>query len=146
MYISTLAMCWFQQTMSTKHSTFITTPIIIHNQDFVSKKKVFAKIAIFSIKISESKIVFRLTQGKNTCKHISRNIWATLTASRKLTHDKGFKCFSQKDLLKKIALQSKRYSYFCKRWFFNTNVLSWRKVSSSTFFFHTLIQRYLCRY
>ncbi len=57
MYISTVAICWFQQTMSTKHSTFITTPRIIHDQDFVFKKTDFAKIAIFSIKMSESKIL-----------------------------------------------------------------------------------------
>ncbi len=69
-------------------------------------KKVFAKITIFSIKISESKIFFRLTQATNTYKHISRNMGATMTASRKLDHDKGF---SQKFLFKKKnALQSKK--------------------------------------
>ncbi len=53
-------------------------------------KKVFAKITIFSIKMSESKILifFRLTQATNTYEHISRNIGATMTASRKLAHDK----------------------------------------------------------
>ncbi len=51
-------------------------------------KKVFAKIAIFSIKMSESKIFFRLTQTTNTYRHISRNIGATITASRKLAHGK----------------------------------------------------------
>ncbi len=89
-YISTLAICWFQQTMSAKHSSFITTPSIIHDQDFVFKK-VFAKIAIFSIKMSESKIFFRLAQATNTYKHLFRNIGATMTASRKLVHDKVFK-------------------------------------------------------
>ncbi len=89
MYISTLAMCWFQQTMSTKHSTFITTPSIIYDQDFVFKKR-FAKIAIFSIKMSESKTFFRLTQAISTYKHISRNIGATITASWKLCHNKVF--------------------------------------------------------
>ncbi len=94
--------------MSTKHRTFITTPSIIHDQDFVFKKKVFAKIAIFLIKMSESKIFFRLTQATNTYKHISRNIGATMTASIKLAHDKVFFIFSQKGLFKKkIALQSK---------------------------------------
>ncbi len=39
-YILILAMCWFQQIMSTKHSTFITTPSIMHDQDFVFKKSV----------------------------------------------------------------------------------------------------------
>ncbi len=55
MYISTLAICLFQQTMNTKHSTYITTPSIIYDQDFIFQN-VFAKIAIFSIIMSESKI------------------------------------------------------------------------------------------
>ncbi len=59
-------------------------------------KKVFAKIAIFSIKMFESKIFFMLTQTTNTYKHISRNIGATMTASTKLAHDKVFKCFHKK--------------------------------------------------
>ncbi len=80
--------------MSTKHSTLITTPSIIHVQDFVFKKTVFAKIAIFSKQMSESKIFFRLTQATNTYKHISRNIGNTMTASRKLAHDNFFFSFS----------------------------------------------------
>ncbi len=61
-------------------------------------KKVFAKFAIFSIKMSESKIFFRLTQATHTYKHISRNIGATMKTSRKLDHDKVFLIFSQKGL------------------------------------------------
>ncbi len=57
---------------------------------FLCLKKVFVKIAIFSLKMSESKIFFRLTQATNTYKHISRNIGSTMTASRKLAHDKVF--------------------------------------------------------
>ncbi len=54
-------------------------------------KKVLTKIAIFSIKMPESKIFLRLTQATNTYKHISRNIGATMAAaSRKLAHDKVF--------------------------------------------------------
>ncbi len=64
-------------------------------------KKVFAKIAIFSIKMSESKIFFRLTQATNTYMHISRNIGATMRVSRKLAHDKVFLIFSQKSFKKK---------------------------------------------
>ncbi len=59
-------------------------------------KKLFAKIAIFSIKMSESKIFFRLSQATNTCKHISRSIGATMKASRKLAHDKVFNFFPKK--------------------------------------------------
>ncbi len=40
--------------------------------------------------MSESKIFFRLTQATNAYKHIFRNIGATMTASRKLAHDKVF--------------------------------------------------------
>ncbi len=60
--------------------------------------------------MSKSKIFFRLTQATNTYKHISRNIGATMTACRKLAHDKVFLIFSQKGLFKKrkIALQSKK--------------------------------------
>ncbi len=93
--------------MSTKHSTFITALNIIHDQDFVFKN-VFAKIAIFSIKMSESKIFFRLTQATNTYKHLSRNIGATMTASRKLAHHNVFLIFFPKrTFFNKIALQSK---------------------------------------
>ncbi len=42
---------------------------------------------LFSIKMSESKIYFRLTQATTTYKQISRNIGATIRASRKLAHD-----------------------------------------------------------
>ncbi len=69
------------------HSTFITTQSIIHDQVFVLKN-VFAKIAIFSKEMSESKIFVKLTQATHTYKHISRNIGVTITASRKLAHDK----------------------------------------------------------
>ncbi len=60
---------------------------------FLYLKNVFAKIAIFSIKMSESKVYFRLTQATNTYKHISRNIDAIMTASRKIAHDKVFLIF-----------------------------------------------------
>ncbi len=106
MYISTLAMCWFQQTMSIKDSTFITTPIIIHDQDIVFKKSVSKTCYIFNKNIW-IKNIFRLTQATNTYKHISRNIGATLTASRKLAHDKVvFNFFTKRPLKKKKALQS----------------------------------------
>ncbi len=67
-------------------------------------KKVLAKIAIFSIKMSESKIFFRLTQATNIYKLISINIGATMTASRKLTHGKVIKNFHKKASKKKRKL------------------------------------------
>ncbi len=96
MYISILAMCWFQQTMSTKHSTFIITPSIIHDQDFVFKKTVFANNAIFSKIMSQSKDCFWLIQAPNISKYISRNGGATIKASRKTAHDKVFLILGQK--------------------------------------------------
>ncbi len=90
MYISILAMCWFQQTMSTKHSTFITTSSIILDQDFVFKKTVFANNAIFSKIMSQLKDIFWLIQAPNISKHISSNGWATIKDSRKTAHDKVF--------------------------------------------------------
>ncbi len=97
MYISILAMCWFQQTMSTKHSTFITTSSIIHDQDFVFKK-VFAKNAISSKIMSQSKDWFWLIQAPNISKHISRNGGAIIKVSRKTAHDKVVFYFGAKRL------------------------------------------------
>ncbi len=97
MYISILAMgsvlgCRFQQTMS----TFITTPSLIHNQDFVFKKTVFANNAIFSKIMFQSKDLFWLIQAPNIFKHISRNGGATIKASRKTAHDKVILILGQK--------------------------------------------------
>ncbi len=54
---------------------------------FLSLKEIIVKIAIFSIKMSESKIFFRLTQVANTYQLISRNKGATMTVSGKLAHE-----------------------------------------------------------
>ncbi len=51
--------------------------------------------------MSESNIFFRLTKATNNYKHISRNIGATMTASRKLAHDKVFFSFFHKKAFKK---------------------------------------------
>ncbi len=62
--------------------------------------------------MSESKIFFRLTKTTNTYKHISRNIGATMTASRKLAHDKVFSnVFTKRPIVKtrnETGLQSKK--------------------------------------
>ncbi len=133
MYISTLTMCWFQQTMSTKHSTFITTPSIIYDQDFVLKKILFAKIGTFSIKMSETKLFFRLTQAISTYKHISRNIWATMTASRKLAHDKDFKKYFHKKVLKKKNCITIKKSYSSKSIHWYQWISVWKKVDDERF-------------
>ncbi len=62
--------------------------------------------------MSESKMFFRLTQTTNTYKYISRNIGATMTASRKLAHDKDFLIFSQKKSLKKRNVVSVRWNFY----------------------------------
>ncbi len=74
--------------MSTKHSTFITTPSIIHDQDFVFEKTVFANNSIFSKIMSQSKDFFWLIQAPYISKHISRNGGAPIKASRITAHDK----------------------------------------------------------
>ncbi len=82
--------------MSTKHSTFITTPSIIHDQDFVFKKTVFANNAIFFKIMSQSKEFFFVNPSPYISKHISRNRGATIKASRKTAHDKVFLILGQK--------------------------------------------------
>ncbi len=76
--------------MSTKHSTFITTPSLIQEQDFPFKKTVFANNAILAKIMSQSKDFFLLIQAPYISKHISRNVGATFKASRKIAHDKVF--------------------------------------------------------
>ncbi len=60
--------------------------------------------------MSESKICFRLAQATNTYKHISRNIGATMTTSKKLVHDNIFLIFSQKGIKNKLHYNQKSYS------------------------------------
>ncbi len=55
-----------------------------------------AKIAIFSLKITQLKIFLSLTQAPNTAVQICRNKGATKKASRKTVHDKVFKLLAKK--------------------------------------------------
>ncbi len=65
--------------------------------------------------MSKSKICCRLTQATNTYKHISRNIGVTMTASRKLAHDKlKKKKKSQKGFKKQNAFITINKSYSSK--------------------------------
>ncbi len=59
-------------------------------KSFCFKNPFFAKNAIFSKIISQSKDCFWLIQAPYICKHISRNGGATIKASRKTAHDKVF--------------------------------------------------------
>ncbi len=132
MYISIFATCWFQQTMSTKHSTFITTPSIIHDQDFVFEKTVFANNAIFSKIMSQSKYFFWLFQAPNISKHISRNGGATIKYSRKTAHDNVFLNFGAKrPFFPKIWwYHEKRYSPKSVYWYQCFSV--WKKVDGES--------------
>ncbi len=84
-------------------------------------KKVFAKIAIFSIKMSESKIFFRLTQATNTYRHISRNIQARMSSGWKLAHDKVLK----KEFHKKAFKKKKKLHYNKKTTRYSSKYLHW---------------------
>ncbi len=60
------------------------------------KNPFFAKNAIFSKIMSQSKHFFGLIQAPYISKHISRNGGATIKASRKTAHDKVFFYLGQK--------------------------------------------------
>ncbi len=62
-------------------------------------KKVFAKNAIFSKIMSQSKQFFELTQAPNISMHISRNGGATLKTSRKTAHGNVFLFWGNKAIL-----------------------------------------------
>ncbi len=80
------------------------------------RKIFFAKHAIFSKKMSESKIFFKLTQATNTYKHISRNIGATMTASR-ISSWQSFSFYYKKVLKKKCITIKKGYSSKSLHWY-----------------------------
>ncbi len=65
-------------------------------KSFCLQKQFFAKNAIFSKIMSQSKDLFWLIQAPNISKHISRNGGATIKASRKTAHDKSFFILGQK--------------------------------------------------
>ncbi len=62
---------------------------------FVLKTHFFAKNAIFSKIMSQSKDFFGLIQDPYISKHISRNGGATVKTSRKTAHDKVFFIWGQ---------------------------------------------------
>ncbi len=59
-------------------------------QSFCVKKTIFCKTAVSSLKMSEWEIFLWLTQAPITPMQISRNIGATVTASRKWAYDNVF--------------------------------------------------------
>ncbi len=113
--------------MSTKHSTFITTPSIIHDQDFVFKKTVFANNAIFSKIMSQSKDFFGLIQATNISKHISRNGGATIKVSRKTAHDKAFLFWGKKAIFFLKKWQHHQKKVIALNMYIGTNVLLYER-------------------
>ncbi len=64
-------------------------------QSFVLKRTFSAKIAIFSLKMTQLKIFLCITQAPNTAMQICRNKGATKKASRKTVYDKVFKVLAK---------------------------------------------------
>ncbi len=85
------------------------------------KKQFFAKNAIFSKIMSQSKDFVWLIQAQYISKHISRNGGTTIKASRKTAHDKVFFILGQKghfflkngDTIKKKLYRKYAYWYQC---------------------------------
>ncbi len=67
-------------------------------KSFCFKNPFFAKNAIFSKIMSQSKDLFQVIQAPYISKHISRNGGATIKASRKTAHDKVFFYFRAKSV------------------------------------------------
>ncbi len=65
-------------------------------KSFCIKNPFFAKNAIFSKIMSQSKDFFTLIKAPYISKHISRNGGATIKASRKTAHDKVFLFWGKK--------------------------------------------------
>ncbi len=78
-------------------------------QIFYVKKTFSAKIAIFSLKMTQLKIFLCLTQAPNTAMQTCRNKGATKKASRKTVYDKVFKVLAKKvNFIKKIVVLLKQ--------------------------------------
>ncbi len=73
------------------------------------KNPFFAKNAIFSKIMSQSKDLFQVIQAPYISKHISRNGGATIKASRKTAHDKVFFILGQKVYIGTNVLMYERW-------------------------------------
>ncbi len=93
---------------------------------FCFKKIFFAKNAIFSKIMSQSKDCFWLIQAPYISKNISRNEGATIKASRKTAHDKVFKFWDKKAIFsQKMAAPSKKV--IALNMYIGTNVLMYER-------------------
>ncbi len=78
-------------------------------QSFCDKKTCSAKIAIFSLKMTQLKIFLCLAQAPNTAMQISRSKGATKKASRKTVYDKVFNVLAKNvTFIKKIMVPLKQ--------------------------------------
>ncbi len=68
---------------------------LVYDKGFVLKT-FSAKIAIFSLEMTQLKILLCLTQAPNTAMQICRNKGATKKASRKTVYDNVFKVLAKK--------------------------------------------------
>ncbi len=102
-------------------------------KSFCFKNPFFAKNAIFSKIMPQSKYLFWLIQAPYISKHISRNGGATIKASWKTAHDKVFFLFWGKKAIfpQKMAAPSKKsYSRKYVYWYQCFNV--WKMVGTKS--------------
>ncbi len=93
---------------------------------FCFKNPFFAKNAIFSKIMSQSKELFGLTQSPYISNHISRNGWATIKASRKTAHDKVFLFWGKKAIFsQKMAAPSK--NFYSPKYVYSYHVLMYER-------------------
>ncbi len=88
---------------------YIGTNVLVYERRLMVKvcvKKTFsAKIAIFSLKMTQLKIFLCLPQAPNTAMQICRNKGASKKASRKSVYDKVFKVLAKKvTFIKRIVV------------------------------------------
>ncbi len=82
---------------------------VYDKEKFCFKNPFFAKNAIVSKIMSQSKDIFWLIQAPYISKHISRNGGATIKASRKTAHDKVFLFWGKRAIFfQKMAAPSKK--------------------------------------
>ncbi len=101
-------------------------------KNYCFKNPCFAKNAIFSKIMSQSKEMFWLIQAPYISKHISRNGGATIKASRKTAHNKDFLFWGKKAIFfpKMVAPSKKSYSPKYVYWYQCFSV--WKMVGAKS--------------
>ncbi len=117
-------------------------------KSFCFKNPFFAKNAIFSKIMPQSKDFFGLIQAPYISKHISRNRGATIKASRKTAHDKVF-YFGAKRQFFSHKWRHHQNKVIALNMYIGTNVLVYErwlvlKVRSAQCFCHSIDSHCLC--